>query len=277
MLHAQDQHAKKKLSRRLNDFIQENRMIVIIIAIVLLLVPIGYFIYQQIANKINSDAGMSLFELEEKYRKMEAETDAEKKKAVLSEVVALSDSVIASYQGTHAGQRALEIRLTINRAKIALPDTQNKNDIVKSVLADAVRIASGPSGNIMTPKYQMFAASFIENIPGLAESDASGAITVKFEDILPLVPDTFSIVMGKKAESFTDLSYGFYAYCAQNNVHSIYILEALFNAGRLAEARGDLSQAIAYYEQLERDYANNNWTNLAINRRIALQPEEKKE
>jgi len=262
------------MSRRLNQFINQNRRIIIIAAAVLLLLPIGYFVYQQVTSKIAGDAAKSVFDLDDKYGKISLETDPEKKKMLEADVLILADSIVGSYSGMYASQKALEVRITLNQEKLSRPETTNKDELIKSIVTDAIKIATGPQSSFMTPKYLVFAAAFIENIPSLAGTEAS---PVKFEEILPLVPETFTIVNDKKAASFADIAYGLYSYCSRQHAQSIYILEALFNAGRLAEARKDIPQAISYYEQLERDYSNNNWTNMAINRRIALQPGEKKE
>jgi len=68
-----------------------------------------------------------------------------------------------------------------------------------------------------------------------------------------------------------DKALELYRRIIERHPSSAYVPHAYFAVGRLLESKGDLKQAAATYAELRSKYASSSWTNLAVNRIIALQ------
>ncbi|MBN1525904.1 MAG: hypothetical protein JW904_15605 [Spirochaetales bacterium] len=274
MLHSHDHQKKPTISRIISQFVQKNRILFLILAVLLFLLPLGYLVVQQIDEKSKNDATTRLYELEKKYEEYSAKKDGEDAVKAKEEFLAYMQDTISGFNGRSAEYRAREIIADMNLEEIAKEDTANKAELLKETLKEYLIIIEKAPEFALMPKFVLVTGRMIEGLPARAEKEGTDKIEISVQDLKTVLPAQFQKLGDVEVETYSDFALSLYLYSSEKQPKSPFILETLVNIGRLYEKREMREKAIEVYEKLERDFSNNDWTNIAINRRIALQAKE---
>jgi tetratricopeptide (TPR) repeat protein len=266
-----DQEKKARVSSSFAQFIQRYRLFLVILGVGVILFPIVFWVVATISNSIFEAATLQAYSVEKKYDEYKQATDPDKKATIEKDLFKLLQETADKYGNMNAGARALYIRATINYEKSSTAAAKDKKDLITSTIGDFTRVAENAGGSFMAPLSLMQAANIVQNIPFLIPEDTTTGLLITIDEITNVIPKRFVSTGGAKPESFNDVALALYKNVADNYAKSIYIAEALINMGALLEAKGKYKEAGDIYGKLESEYANNDWTKVAINRKIKLQ------
>jgi hypothetical protein len=271
MLERHEHEKKMKASKLLAQFIQRYRLFFLILGLAVILFPIVYFVVDSISRKSLEDATVKAYLVDRKYDDYRKEPDAAKKAAVEKELFALIDETYAKFGSYYAGARALFVRGTVNYEKALAGTAGEKKALVTSAVKDFATIADVSGSDIIVPLALMQAAAITQNIPLLIKSDTGGGFTVSPEEIASVIPKKLLGDGTNPVSSFEDIALVLFQYIVDNYNKSVYNAEALINIGYLYETKKSFKEAGEIYGKLESEYSNNDWTKVAINRKIKLQ------
>lgn len=257
--------SKTKLSHRLSRVIQRYRIVFIVLGVLVVLFPIGYYVFDAIRQSNNEAAARQNDELNKKWDEYQSEKDEAKKTSIEAELMTVIEKSASSFPDKFAGIQALFMRTDINTDKMADADNAKKKELYLAIIKDLLRIADQAEGNILVPQALMRAAADIQNEDKKLSADGMASI----DEINGLVPG--KIMGDAKPASVKDLSLVMYRYVVSRYPESLYVPEALVDIGFILEDQSKPKEADEVYSRLESEFATSNWTKIAINRKLDME------
>ncbi len=114
---SREMESKPRITTRLADFIQRNRILFLVVMIVLIVFVVGYFSYTEWQRRARENSTVMAEKAQELYQSWQDATDESKKQGYEQDLVASLEQILRRYPHQYAAQRALFIRGELSYAR----------------------------------------------------------------------------------------------------------------------------------------------------------------